>query len=298
MADQLPRREAVVLRGHEGPVLAVRFNSDGNYCISCGRDRVLCLWNPQKGLRIKSYNAHAREVRDVAVVADNSKFCSCGADRQLFYWDVPTGRVIRKFRGHDSEVNTVKFSENSTVIVSGGYDRSVRAFDCRSHSIEPIQVIEAFSDSVTSLCMTRTEIIAGSVDGSIRTFDIRAGRVYRDDLGHPINSVTLSHDGKCTLAGCLDSTLRLIDRETGDLLQEYKGHINKSYKTDSCLTNTDAHVVGSSEDGRIYYWDLVDSSVVSSFKAHASAVTSIAYHKTEPMLVTSSIDGTVRVWTP
>ena len=25
------------LRGHEGPVLAVRFNAQGSYCISCGK---------------------------------------------------------------------------------------------------------------------------------------------------------------------------------------------------------------------------------------------------------------------
>lgn len=41
---------------------------------------------------------------------------------------------------------------------------------------------------------------------------------------------------------------------------------------DCCLTNTDAHVTGGSEDGTIFFWDLVDASVVSSFKAHRSVV--------------------------
>ncbi len=63
----LPSKEAVVLKGHEGAVLAVRFNKDGKYCLSCGKDRSLRLWNPHKGILIKSYNGHAREVRDVAV---------------------------------------------------------------------------------------------------------------------------------------------------------------------------------------------------------------------------------------
>lgn len=75
------------------------------------------------------------------IYRDNSKLCSCGGDRQVYYWDVASGRVIRKFRGHDSEVNAVKFNEYSSVVVSAGYDRSVRAWDCRSHSTEPIQVL-------------------------------------------------------------------------------------------------------------------------------------------------------------
>jgi mitogen-activated protein kinase organizer 1 len=41
---------------------------------------------------------------------------------------------------------------------------------------------------------------------------------------------------------------------------------------DSCLTNSDAHVVSGSEDGNVIFWDLVDASMVASFKAHPSVV--------------------------
>lgn len=39
------------------------------------------------------------------------------------------------------QVNAVKFNAYASVVVSAGYDRSVRAWDCRSHSAEPIQVV-------------------------------------------------------------------------------------------------------------------------------------------------------------
>lgn len=165
-----------MLKGHEGAVLAARFNSNGEYCLSCGKDRTVRLWNPHRGIHIKTYKSHGREVRDVHVTPDNSKLCSCGGDRQVFYWDVASGRVIRKFRGHDSEVNAVKFNEYATIVVSAGNDHSLRAWDCRSHSTEPIQIIDTFRDTVMSVCLTKTEIIAGSVDGTVRTFDIRIGR--------------------------------------------------------------------------------------------------------------------------
>uniref|UniRef100_A0A2C9UY57 Uncharacterized protein n=1 Tax=Manihot esculenta TaxID=3983 RepID=A0A2C9UY57_MANES len=221
----LPRRkEVTMLRGHEGAILAARFNGDGNYCLSCGKDRTIHLWNPHRGIHIKTYKSHGREVRDLI---------SCGGDRQIFYWDVATGRVIRKFRGHDSEI------------------------------------IDTFQDSVMSVCLTKTEMIAGIVDGTVRTFDIRIGREILNALGKPVNCISMSNDGNCILASCLDSTLRLLDRSTGERLQEYKGHTCKSYKLDCCLTNTDAHVTGGSEDGYIYFWDLVDATVVSSFCAHA-----------------------------
>ena len=38
----------------------------------------------------------------------------------------------------------------------------------------------------------------------------------------------------------------------------YKGHKNEDYKLDSLLSHTDAHVVSGSENGKIYFWDLVE----------------------------------------
>ena len=35
--DGLPVNEAFTLRGHDGPVLGVRFNKAGTYCLSCGK---------------------------------------------------------------------------------------------------------------------------------------------------------------------------------------------------------------------------------------------------------------------
>lgn len=42
-----------------------------------------------------------------------------------------------------------------------------------------MQIIDSFSDSVMSVCLTKTEIIGGSVDGTVRTFDIRVGRYVK-----------------------------------------------------------------------------------------------------------------------
>lgn len=54
-------------------------------CIPCAlglQDRNICLWNPAKGILIKTYTGHGYEVRDAAVAQDNSKFASCGGDKQ------------------------------------------------------------------------------------------------------------------------------------------------------------------------------------------------------------------------
>jgi mitogen-activated protein kinase organizer 1 len=48
----------------------------------------------------------------------------------------------------------VCFSPNNDVLVSGGYDAAVKLWDCRSRSIDAVQVMKPFRDSVTSVVAT------------------------------------------------------------------------------------------------------------------------------------------------
>ena len=90
---------------------------------------------------------------------------------------------------------------------------------------------------------------------------------------------------------------RLLDKGSGELLASYEGHLHAAVKLDCCLTPSDAHVVAGSETGEVFYWDLVEAQVVRRFKAHGGVVCSLAVHPNGGTLLTSSVDGTVKVWT-
>lgn len=45
------------------------------------------------------------------------------------------------------------------------------------------------------------------------------------------------------------------------LTPRYTGHKNKEYKLDCCLSERDTHVVSCSEDGKVFFWDLVEVSL-------------------------------------
>lgn len=286
------------MKGHEGPVLAVRFTKQGNYCLSCGKDRSIRLWNPHKGVAIKTYAGHSYDVRDVAVVQDNSKFSSCGGDRQILHWDVSTGQIIRRYKGHDAIINTLCYGPEDAVLVSGSYDSYIKVWDARTRSMEAMQSIKGAADSVTTVLLNdRAELYASSVDGTVRRFDVRMGRLVTDEVGAPVTHMALSHDNECVLAACTDGVMRLLDRGSGQLLAQYTGHVHSSYKIECALMPSDAYVLAASEDGRVCYWDLVEAQQVLSFQAHASVVCSLTLHPLGQSLLTASVDGSITVWT-
>ena len=59
-----PHKLARTLKGHIGAVNVVKFNTDGKYCLSGGKDKNINLWNPIEGSKIKTYSGyHGYEVR-------------------------------------------------------------------------------------------------------------------------------------------------------------------------------------------------------------------------------------------
>ena len=81
---------------------------DGAYCVTCGSNRRVNLWNPYKGSLLKSYGGHGDEVIDAQASCDSSQIVSGSLDKSVIVWDVATGTPIRRFRGHAAPVMTVR----------------------------------------------------------------------------------------------------------------------------------------------------------------------------------------------
>ena len=109
----------------------------------------------------------------------------------------------------------------------------------------------------------------------------------------PVTSLRQTKDGNTLLVSSLDSTIRLIDKANGALLQSYKGHVNKNYRIRSCLGLHDAYVVSGSEDGHIYAWDLLEGKVVEKVKdAHSKKVASaVVVNDVKKEWLSAGVDG-------
>lgn len=108
----------------------------------------------------------------------------------------------------------------------------------------------------------------------------------------PITSVQQTRDGNAILVSTLDSTIRLMDKGNGQMLQSYKGHTNGDYRIRSCLGLADAVVVSGSEDGQIYAWDLLEGRVIKKLGAHDGKVASaVAFNAARNEWVSAGADG-------
>jgi len=93
---------------------------------------------------------------------------------------------------------------------------------------------------------------------------MRTGRVTVDVIAHPVTALAATRAGDALLATCLDSTLRLMDRADGRLLQAFRApgiFVNETYRVRCALGMGDSVVICGSETGEVIVWDLLDGKV-------------------------------------
>jgi len=293
----IPQKQILELDCKQGAVRCVEFSVDGNYCMTGGSDKSLKLWNPNRGVLLKTYSGHGYEVLGCQGSCDNSALVSGSMDKSVVLWDVTSGNFTRKWRGHQGFVNCVRFNEESTVVLSGSVDTCVKIWDTKSRSTEPIQTLDDATDNVTSLDVSDHEILVGSGDKNVRCYDLRMGSVVTDFVGDTVSCARFTRDGQCILVAALNSTVKLFDKSTGEMLQEFSGHLNKEYRLECCMDFSDKYVLSGSENGQVYVWDLVEGGVVAKLDSGAGRgiVHSLATHPNKPQMLAAA-RGTVVVW--
>lgn len=110
-----------------------------------------------------------------------------------------------------------------------------------------------------------------------------------------IFNVKFSPDGKVLVAACENSCLQFYDpvrcKKTCEVIQAHSGCVNCIHFLNQCTFAT------GSDDKTIRVWDLRKAAVpLHVLKGHKGWVKNIGFDKNSGILMSSSFDGTVRIW--
>ena len=100
-------------------VLAVALSPDGHLLATGGKDKLISLWEPGSGRRLRRLSGHTKDIRMLTFVAGGKRLISVSDDKQGILWDVKNGTQLRIFGGHDDQIVHLAVSRDGRKLVTG-----------------------------------------------------------------------------------------------------------------------------------------------------------------------------------
>ena len=305
------------LKGHSPrfKISAVAFLGDGSKALTASYDKTVAQWDIATGKEIQgAILRHDDAVTDLKVRKGDRHAVTTSRDGLIRVWDLAAASqpvATLKVEGQpravsisDDGIRGVVSAErpNSlSVIRLDGLDKAasngtVELTAERTLSLESQRQLGAavFTPGVGS---NRVVVLGGA---EARLLDIATGNLEKtfSPLGI-VASASFSTDGKWIVTASWDRTARIWDATTGTDIRKLSGPNGHQGDVRSAVFSPDAasvYVLTAGEDGRVVVWDRETGEVRMVIDGHAGEATGASFSTDGKLILTSSTDGTARVW--
>jgi WD40 repeat protein/serine/threonine protein kinase len=226
--DAQSGRRLAVLRGHTGPIMAVKYSPDGTAIASASDDGTIRLWDSSGQGAEDVLRGHAGPVMGVAFSPDGSRISSIGSDGTVRLWNRDERRELQIIRGPVRGVknrtgNPIAFGPDGQRLAAAGDDGAVLVWDLAA--TRPVLVLRGHTGQVFDVVFSpdgRRLATAGE-DATVKLWDAADGAEVFTLRGHTGNVLSLdfSPEGRRLASASIDGTMRIweLDMPTNEIAQ-------------------------------------------------------------------------------
>lgn len=293
-------QETKTFIGHTDVVTSVAFSPDGSRIVSGSGDKTLKLWNLSTGFANMALKGHSGIVSSLAFSQDGSTLATVGMDNTVRLWDSDTGQVKKTLKRTDikGSLNAVCLGSDGTKVVLGGTDRIVRIWNCQTGQVSTFAGHQGVINNV-AFSPDGSTIASASADKTVRLWNVDSGRQKFQLQGRDRQMcVSFSPDGSKIVAGDWNGLIQIWNADSGEKIGDAISTGNSRIWSIAFTKDGKKMALGCA-DRKIKLFDTSQAGefeLLKIFKGHSSSVTSVSFHPEESRIVSSSYDGTLKLW--
>nr|XP_045605777.1 angio-associated migratory cell protein-like [Procambarus clarkii] len=255
------------------------------------------------------FSKHKGSVFSCSVSCSGNIAATGGEDDLAYVWDINSGNVLLTCTGHKDSVTCVEFSHDGSLLATGDMNGYIQVW-----KIATLTKIWEFETG--DLCWLTWHhashvLLAGTVDGETWMWLVPQGNARTfPSYGVTSQCGALLQDGKRSVTGYEDGSLRVFDLKTGQLLHELSGGLAH----DAPITSLDVHkdntlVISGSMDGTAKLYNANNGKLVGTLNCEVApnsdensvevdhTVEAVSFCPVMPSIaVTATLSGYVTFW--
>jgi WD40 repeat protein/serine/threonine protein kinase len=290
--------------GHLGPAWCVAFTPDGRRVASGGWDRTVKIWDPDTGQQVLSLKGHRDGIMNLTFSRDG-RLATSGMDGTIQLWDATplnaaVDREVRTFAKHAHLITGVAFNPTGDRVLTGSWDKTVSVWDAETGAQEVR--MRGHDRQIWGVAYSPDGSFAasGSWDKSVKVWDPSTGAEIRT-LSTPglVMGLAFSPTSKSLAAVGPGAFVKLWDTATWE--ETNPQPVGNGWRV--CFSH-DGQRLASGSDNVVGVWDLAVGGKARYFDPpeakdrHQRRIYGVAFSADDTRLVTTSFDGTIKVWDP
>ena len=289
------------LRAHDGAEIShVAYTPEADTFLSAAPDRKLHLWDAATGTLRRTFEAHEKEITCVAIDPRRRYLASGDEDNRVLLWDISTAAIVRELGAKELNVISICFSP-------GG--ERVTWCDAQGIHVRRVPSGDVLADVATVADGHALWVIPGReedrltavhADNTLRVWEIRegTGRELRRVELVPSSVMAVAHHAGASLLAVGGKFNRVLVLDLDTWATRSTLSLGDSSPTALGFNAEGSRLFVGTNKGILETWDVGARRLVCRQYGHRGSITSVACHPDGTRLLTSSLDGTVRFWSP
>eukprot|EP00612_Vaucheria_litorea_P000775 CAMPEP_0171457844 /NCGR_PEP_ID=MMETSP0945-20130129/3755_1 /TAXON_ID=109269 /ORGANISM="Vaucheria litorea, Strain CCMP2940" /LENGTH=1008 /DNA_ID=CAMNT_0011983523 /DNA_START=82 /DNA_END=3108 /DNA_ORIENTATION=+ len=218
----------------------------------------------------------------------------------VFIWDYDQSTMIKSFEICPLPVRCAKFIARKQFFISASDDMMLRVYNY--NTMEKVSAWEAHTDYIRYLEIhpSLPYVLSCSDDMSIKLWDWEKDwdctQVFEGHVHYVMMVKVNPKDSNSFASASLDRTIKVWGLSSNTPHFTLEGHDRGVNCLDYYPGGDRPYLLSGADDKSVKIWDYQTKSCVQTLMGHHNNVSAVIFHPCLPIIVSSSEDGTVRMW--